>query len=779
MFVSGDMSLPTESVAVVPLFVMALLLVAFMQPVFGQDIEGATIPRNVPPVKLFDELNYDLPGLADVKAAVEAGNMEAAKRELLEYFRSLDEVVEPQPRPDYDTELADEVLKGRFVWGDTVCYYGPDIEDIEWYRVPEGVDWPLFDHRIGRGTYIRRLGDAYHYTGDEKYARHLIALLMEFIQDCDVEDGRAMAKINNADCLARSRIGEEGLHTQGHPAMIWTLMAAMRRVQHWPRLVQHLAKSEAMTPDALAAILTSLVEHERYILDAVEVCRVGNHGPRTAEVALYIAKSFPQFSERDEWADRATADLMKRYNWHNAHEYGFVYPDGATVEIYPGVARGDYGTLARAMGHLRAMGREIPEQLLTVYERMAQHYAWMIWPTQLPGRKAGSYTGPGIEGRPDIDYIESGGKVGEVPQDTSYPLHSDDRCYAGTYIMRSDWTPEAVALRVRFGPIQYKYDCRGKGDVGEVSVWGHGMHIIPHIYHHPPPGNPLYEYGDRTFAGDGMSHNHITVDGFGQTRYGRVRYIEDPLDNRWITNPVFDYVRGSYEFDPENVKVTHTRAVLFMRPDYFVILDTLDGEGEHSYRMKYQLNHELSATKDGVRATATSNDGPGGVIAVSRDDVTLSIVEGQTEPRYEGWHLTGPETGEPAPALLYTWTEETPSRIETIIEPLAAGQQSQLQIERTTEGDKTVLSIRRGEKLDVITRGSNSALTVERYEDNTLTAAGMVAAPGLQARDLKIASSDPGSAWVKKTADGWVGSSDCGAQLSIGHEAVQTVRWRQ
>jgi len=232
--------------------ILALVaLVSIAATCSAQDIAGETIPRNVPPVRLFEELNCDLPGLAEVKAAVERGDQVAAKAALLAYYRTKpDAQTRASFNADYDTHIADELLAGRFVWKDAVLTYGPKVEDIEWYKVPMDIYWPQFDHEIGRGTYIVVLTNAYRQTGDDKYVAHLVALLLEFIADCPVEDGRAMRRINNMDGLGVKDIGREALATEGHPAMMWTLMAAMRRVQLFPRIWQYCVQSPEMTPDA-------------------------------------------------------------------------------------------------------------------------------------------------------------------------------------------------------------------------------------------------------------------------------------------------------------------------------------------------------------------------------------------------------------------------------------------------------------------------------------------------------------------------------------------------
>ena len=697
-----------------------LLLLAAALPcaaVLGAD--KPLIPANVPPVKLFDELDYDLPGLGKVKAAVDAGDLAAAKAALLAHFRAREDAQErPSRNAKYDTHLADNILKGTFIWGDTVCSYGPRIEDIEWYKVPKGVYWPLFDHELGRHTFVDTLVNAHRDTGDEKYARHVIAMLLDFIRKCPVEDARRMPRINNMDGLAARTIGVDGLTTKGHPAMMWSLMVAMRRVQRWPRVLQHCVHSKAMTPDALAAILTSIIEHQRYLTDANPHTVSGNHSTRTPTTALELAARFPEFTERDRWADCAIAELLRRYNWYGpTNRAGFVYPDGATVEISPTVAWGDYSTLLQAMKWTGMLGRTVPQQLVEIRQRMIQHLACVTWPDQMARNRRRPRSMPHLPGRGDLDYILSGGTQGTPPAHTSYPMRSGDPCYAGTYFMRSDWTPEAVALRVRFGPIQYKYSQFGLGDVGDVGVWGYGMHLVPHLCHHPRTG-PFKVYGDRSFCGHGRSENTISVDGIGQGKVGRSRRTDKPLDNPWVTTPAFDYVRGAYRFDHRRVKVTHTRAILFVKPHYFVVLDRLDGDGKpHDYRMKYQLHRHLAASATGTQVVGAKGGQPRIVVAPSRADLQLAIVKGREEEPREGWHLLSAHKATAAPAVIYTWTEPTPARVETVLCPIKPGEPADLKVTRRIAGGTVTLTITRGGHTDVITWGEGDDVTLRRANE--------------------------------------------------------------
>jgi len=376
------------------------------------------------------------------------------------------------------------------------------------------------------------------------------------------------------------------------------------------------------------------------------------------------------------------------------------------------VAWGDYGTLLEAMGWVESVGLEIPGQFIEIREKMIEYLAYVTWPDELARRRKRARSVPHLPGRGDLDYIQSGGTEGTRPEYASYPMRSGDPCYAGTYFMRSGWSSEAVVLRVRFGPIQYKYSQHGLGDVGDIGVWGHGMLLLPHLYHHPRTGE-FAVYGDRSFQGDGRSENTISVDGVGQSRANRVSRTARPLDNPWVTTPVFDYVRGSYQFDRKRVVAKHAWAILFVKPDYFVIIDRVDGDDNtHHYRMKYQLHHELMAVADGTQVIGIKDGQPRIVVAPVRRDIELSIIEGQREPYYEGWRLHAPDRAELAPALIYEWEEQSPARVETVIWPVEPGKPADLNVSRHARDGISSITVKRDSRVDVISIGEEDNLTL-------------------------------------------------------------------
>ena len=89
---------------------------------------------------------------------------------------------------------------------------------------------------------------------------------------------------------------------------------------------------------------------------------------------------------------------------------------------------------------------------------------------------------------------------------------------------------------------------------------------------------------------DSPSHNVVLVDGESQRRRGHPReeyVVKEPLPHVW-DKPGYDYVEATFDEDFGGAvkrTVSHRRAVLFVKPDLWVVLDTLTSKDgiPHTY----------------------------------------------------------------------------------------------------------------------------------------------------------------------------------------------------
>ena len=358
---------------------------------------------------------------------------------------------------------------------------------------------------------------------------------------------------------------------------------------------------------------------------------------------------------------------------------------------------------------LRMVSEEVPDSLNTTLEAM---YEWILSITTPLG-----YASPisqvyhdhygfdvpeiardaaRLTGREDLLYIGTRGDGGIRPAHTSYPYTSRMPCFGGVYAMRSDWTREALYLCAKMGPLHYRH-CSNQGHF-VMDAYGTELVTGPGYAHE---GGAFHTYTDKYMCGDGKSHNTIAVDGVGQKEGTRGKYAVTQLDNTWLTNEAFDLLEGTFDFTPQGIDVRHTRAILFVKPEYWVVFDRLDGEAgaTHDLRMKFQLHPDLEMQQEGNRALGRHPKTGVHIQVIPADaDLPLEVVKGREHPTAEGW-LAVKDQAWPAPALIYRASTKLPCSLQTIFYPATAGDHPSIDVSR--QGNRIVVRVERN---DVETR---------------------------------------------------------------------------
>ncbi|MBM4050998.1 MAG: hypothetical protein FJ279_38365, partial [Planctomycetes bacterium] len=178
------------------------------------------------------------------------------------------------------------------------------------------------------------------------------------------------------------------------------------------------------------------------------------------------------------------------------------------------------------------------------------------------------------------------------------------------------------------------------------------------------PGNYSYDRSAwRAYVLSTRGHNTVMVDGQEQHRRAmRDTFLaKSALPNRWLTRADFDFAEGTYAdgYGPKNDRtVTHRRQVLFVKPDYWIVVDVLEpsDQAEHRYEALFHLDAESvsiePAEAPGAEKPvpklgtgfwiATCDPGKGNLALVSlAPGMAAEIVKGQERPVVQGWLPTG------------------------------------------------------------------------------------------------------------------------------------------
>ena len=195
---------------------------------------------------------------------------------------------------------------------------------------------------------------------------------------------------------------------------------------------------------------------------------------------------------------------------------------------------------------------------------------------------------------------------------------------SGYYAMRDGWSRAAQYLSMDAGPFGTNHQ---HGDKLSITLSADGAAFIV------DPGTSIYRTTEARILYDlrpGFLHNSITVNGADPSTGYDQHYQFDRLENRWITNPVYDFLDGVYDYRPAMIDVMARRNILYLRGDYWLMLDEIYGRGTARIERTLQCAPGIDLTLLGGSALARARNGAILQIASAPDTLSTAIVRGDT-----------------------------------------------------------------------------------------------------------------------------------------------------
>jgi hypothetical protein len=470
------------------------------------------------------------------------------------------------------------------------------------------------------------------------------------------------------------------------PRSAWrTIETGIRAAQAWPELWYRFVLSPSMTDDALIDFLKAYADHGRHLM---AFHTTGNWLAMEGNGLFYVGVLFPEFKDASAWRETA-ADWI----YHELDNQ--VYPDGVQIELSSGYHHVSQSNFLGVFKIAQLNHVALPADFLKRLEKMYDFDVYGAMPDRdLPGVQDGGYyavrrtleeAAKLFPDRQDFLWYATDGAQGKAPAEKSHAFP-----FAGYYVMRSGWEPDARWLWFDGGPFGYGHQHEDKL---EIILTAYGRRFLV------DPGNYTYERSKwRSYFIDSPSHNVVLVDGQSQHRRGQPRseyVVKAPLPHVWESTPAYDYVEAAFDEDfAGDVKrnVSQRRAVLFIKPDFWVMLDTLtshDGK-QHSYDSLFHFDSEVKA--EGLRVGTHDADEPNLTVAARPDPgLSLKIVEGQPDP-VQGWLPAGISSVRRAPVGIYNVKAAT-THILYVLAPSKKGSPDALKSVEPLGNDPTAARI--------------------------------------------------------------------------------------
>lgn len=646
------------------LLIVLMLVVAI--PAFSEEAPVDHIIETR--AEFFERLDLDLPELAGVREAVEAGDIVAAEQAYLDFFRDrpFDHVSFRDfgdRNPDYHNRYADEAVALKITEYGTFQFEDP----IDW-RQPGMVT-------VCRFPQLQHLIPAFYHTGDPQYAEAMLRDFRSYLDAWPMSD----AKDISAQWLVNSRIDPE--------ANPWSPVMVTHRTLRWLEALRYLRGYEGLDAGLLVDVVARMVEDIEWVLPQIETLRMDhNFAFAMIKYSLFTSQLLAEFDRSGEWNARSR-ELFGRW----MDEY--YYPDGGPRELTLAYGSSVVGQTNTVIASLR--DSEQAADLVETGHRATLHMVGLVRPDLLMPAY-GDLESRGnnlvrdaaeIYGMEWAQHIRTGGDEGAAPPFTSFPP-DDEPHWTGYFAMRSDWTPDARFLFVDGGIGGSSHRHADKLSI-EVSAFG-GNFIID-------PGTATYhdtEDSRRYNLRHGFLHNAITVDGVDQGYLPP--HATEPLETIWRVEDGYDLFEASYDFSGDGVEVTHTRRIVFVRPHLWLLTDTLSGEGTHFIERNFQSaagstidvgENSQSITAEngavlrmfnfGPRLSAEVVTGeteyPGSTIGGGQVNSWVNGGRGWSSRLFDREHRPDRNSTAPAPALLQAAELQLPATIATVLMPFPPG----------------------------------------------------------------------------------------------------------
>lgn len=518
---------------------------------------------------------------------------------------------------------AESISQGRFdLLGICDLDFG---QPIDWHLEPLSGNrsplhhWSLIDEldsvasgdkkivwELNRHQYFATLGRAYWITGDERFAKTFATHLAHWMDENPPKFG-----LN----------------------WISSLEIAFRAIS-WLWAFHFFKDSVHLTHELYARALKYLYLHACHLETFLSTYSSPNtHLTGEALGLFYLGMILPEFCAAERWRRKGRDILLDELKRH-------VLADGVYFERASYYQRYTTDFYFHFLILSERNNSENSDEVKATLQSLLDHLMYITRPdgtTPLVGDDDGGQlvllderatsdfrsllsTGAALFHRTDYKYV-----AGEISEATlwllggkglktfeglaSHPPQTASRAFpdGGYYVMRDGWQKDANYLLVDCGPHGALNCGHAHSDALSIELASRGRTLLVDSGTYTYTGSKEL----RDYFRSSVAHNTLTIDGeSASVPAGPFSWKETANASilEWKSNKRFDFLIGDHDGYKRLVAgaATHTRSVLFLKDDYWIVRDAVTTNGEHRYDLNFHFAADSHASLEQFECATAS-----------------------------------------------------------------------------------------------------------------------------------------------------------------------------
>jgi hypothetical protein len=443
---------------------------------------------------------------------------------------------------------------------------------------------------LNRQQYFQVLGRAYWHTGDERYAETFARHLNDWTEANPPKLG-----INWASSLE----------------------VAFRAIS-WLWSLHFFKDSPHLSPALYLRALKFLHAHARHLETYLSTYFSPNtHLTGEALGLFYLGTQLPEFRAAARWRETGARILLRQLE-HHVRPDGVYFEQSSYYHRYTTDFYLHFMLLRKAHGAPREL---IVEEKLKALLDHLMHLTLpdgrtplfgdddggrLAWLDERPADdfRATLATGATLFKRADYKFVAASAAteetlwlagargLGEFDELAAAPPAEGSRAFpdGGYYVMRDGWTRESNCLLIDCGPHGSLNGAHAHADaLSLVAAAARGRTVLVDSGTYTYTGSPARRDEFRATA----AHNALTIDGRSSSEAEsafRWRLAARATCRGWLSRPRFDLFEGEHDgYLRLPAPARHTRSVLFLKGDYWIVRDRVETGGAHDYALHFHF----------------------------------------------------------------------------------------------------------------------------------------------------------------------------------------------